>query len=160
MARGRSIPGFVALAAVLMLVCVMGGCSTGNKVTFTNVSDSWVSVRFFVEAGRGSRKLVSKKKFQIQPGETVDFAVDRKTNGRGESALVHLQVQTVTPSWEGDGKRYWMELITEGPVKIVVRGTGKKLEFETAVGKVVRIPRRAVKKKFQYHVAGAPSGAE
>ena len=135
----------------------MGGCSTGNNVTFTNVSDSWVSVRFFVESGRGSRKLVSKKKFQIQPGETAQFSVDRKTNGRGESALVHLQVQTVTPSWEGDSKRYWLELMTEGHVKIVVRGEGKKLNFETGVGEVVRIPNRAVKKKFEYHVAGAPT---
>ena len=138
----------------------MGGCSTGNQVTLTNVSNSWVNVRFFVEADRGSRKLVSKKKFQIQPGETAKFSVDRKTNGHGESALVHLQVQTITPSWEGDGKRYWMELITEGPVKIVVRGEGKKLDFETGLGKVVRIPGRAVKKKFEYHVAGAPAEEE
>ncbi len=143
-----------------MLVGVMGGCSTGNKVTFTNVSDSWVSVRFFVEADRGSRKLVSKKKFQIKPGETAEFSVNRKTNGHGESALVHLQVQTITPSWEADSKRYWMELITEGPVKIVVRGAGEKLDFETATGEVARIPRRAVKRKFEYHIAGAPAIAE
>ncbi len=143
-----------------MLIGVMGGCSAGNKVTFTNVSDSWVSVRFFVEADRGSRKLVSKKKFQIKPGETAEFSVNRKTNGHGESALVHLQVQIVTPSWEADSKRYWMELITEGPVKIVVRGAGEKLDFETAAGEVARIPRRAVKRKFEYRIAGAPAIAE
>lgn len=143
-----------------MLAGVMGGCGTGNQVTFTNVSDSWVNVRFFVEGDRGSRKLVSKKKFQIKPGETAEFSVNRKTNGYGESALVHLQVQAVTPSWKPDAKRYWMELITEGPVKIVVRGKGEKLDFETGAGEVARIPGRAVKKKFEYHVAGAPADAE
>ena len=143
-----------------MLEGVMGGCSTGNQVTLTNVSESWVSVRFFIEANRGSRKLVSKKKFQIRPGETAEFSIDRKTNGHGESALVHLQVQTVTPSWEGDSKRYWMELLTEGPVKIVVRGAGEKLDFETAAGEVVRIPGRAVKRTFEYHIAGGPASAQ
>ena len=53
-----------------------------------------------------------------------------------------------------------MELITEGPVKIVVRGEGEKLDFETGAGEVARIPGRAVKKKFEYHVAGAPVDAE
>ncbi|MCH7798854.1 MAG: hypothetical protein IID28_10485 [Planctomycetes bacterium] len=134
MARRRSIPGFVSLAACLMLAGVMGGCGTGNQI--------------------------SKKKFQIKPGETAEFSVNRKTNGYGESALVHLQVQAVTPSWKPDAKRYWMELITEGPVKIVVRGEGEKLDFETGAGEVARIPGRAVKKKFEYHVAGAPVDAE
>lgn len=76
-----------------MLAGVMGGCGTGNQV--------------------------SKKKFQIKPGETAEFSVNRKTNGYGE-----------------------------------------KLDFETGAGEVARIPGRAVKRKFQYHVAGAPVDAE
>ncbi len=153
MARRHSI---ALLTACLTLAGAVGGCSAPNKVTFTNVSESWVSVRFFVGTGRESTELVSKKWFQIQPGESARFSVPSTTYGSGETRLVHLKVQAVTPSWDPPGHQYWMELLTDGPIKIVARGKGEKLEFETGDGEVARIPNRQLKKRFDYRVAGAP----
>jgi hypothetical protein len=143
------------VAAGVLLASGLGGCVGANKVTFTNVSESWLNVRFFVGTAHGSNELKSKRKFQIKPGETVKFAVTRKATGQSNDRLVHMQVETVTPSWEDPGRQYWMELLTEGPVKVVVRGKGDKLEFETGFGEMARIPGKQLKRRFEYRVAGA-----
>lgn len=145
-----------SLATGLALLWALGGCGAMNKVTFTNLADSWVNVRFFVETSRGSEELSSRERFQIRPGETVRFNVSRGTNPRGESALVHMHVQTVTPSWDPPGREYWMEILTEGAVKVACRGEGEKLDFEWGEGELAHIPKRQRRKRFSYHVAGAP----
>ena len=145
------------LSIASLTVCLaLAGCSSPNKITFTNVSESWVSVRFFVGTGHGSTELVSKKQFQIRPGETARFSVPSTRYSSGEPRLVHLKVQAVTPSWDPPGHQYWMELLTDGPIKIVARGKDEKLDFETGDGEVARIPNRQLKKRFDYRVAGAP----
>ncbi len=156
MARRLWIRRLAGLAASVVLAGGLGGCGSSNKVTFTNVSDSWLNVRFFAGTARDSNNLISKRKFQVKPGETVKFAVTRKPNRRGNSRLVHMQVETVGPSWEPAGRQYWMELLTEGPVKIVVSGEGDKLEFDTGAGEVARVPGKQLKRRFDYRIAGVP----
>ena len=156
----RSMRGIVSLAACLALAAVMGGCGTSHQVTFTNVSDSWLGLRFFVGTGADSNELLSQRKFQVGPGDTSKFSISRKMDYSGEIALVHLQVQTVTPSWERESKRYWMELLTEAPIKIIARGKGNKLSFETGAGEVARIPSKALKSKYEYRIAGVVPNAD
>ena len=155
MARRLWIRRLVGLAVAALLTGGLGGCVSSNKVTFTNVSESWVNVRFFVGKTHGSTELISKRKFQVRPGETAKFAVSLTASGRSSDRLVHMQVETVTPSWEEPGRQYWMELLTVGPVKIVASGEGDKLEFETGTGEVARIPNKQLKRRFDYRVAGA-----
>ena len=69
---------------------------------------------------------------------------------------MHVQVQTVTPSWEPPGKEYWLEVVTQAPVTIVATGEGEKLEFDSGAGEVALIPSKQLKKgRFEYTVAGA-----
>jgi hypothetical protein len=150
----RRLAGLVAGVILAGGLC---GCSGAKKVTLTNVSESWLNVRFFVGRAQGSNQLASKRQFQIKPGETAKFAVSRKATGRGNDRLVHMMVENVTPSWDGPGKQHWMELLTEGSIKVVVRGKGDDLEFETGDGQMARIPNKQLKRRFQYKVAGAPS---
>jgi hypothetical protein len=145
-----------ALAAVVTLAAGLDGCTSSSRVTLTNVSDSWISVRFFV-GKLDSTELSSRRAFQIQPGETAKFAVSRNATGRASDRLVHLQVESVTPSWEGPGRQYWMEMLTEGPIKVVVSGEGDKLHFETGEGMLAEIPKRQLKKRFEHHIANAPT---
>ena len=153
MARRLRIARLATLAGCLAL---LGGCTSSNTITFTNVSESWLDVRFYVGKA-GQTELASRRKFQVQPGQTAKFKVNRSANMRGFTPLVHMQVQSVTPSWEGPGKQYWMELLTEGPIKIVVRGKDDKLDFETGSGEVARVPNREIKRRFDYNIAGAPT---
>lgn len=157
MARRLRIRRLTRLAACAVVAAGLGGCSSSNKIIFTNLSDSWLNVRFFVGKSAGSTELVSKQRFQVMPDETAKFAITRRSNRAGHGRLVHMQVESVTPSWEDAGKEYWMELLTEGSVKIVVRGKGEKLQFETGVGEVAHIPGKQLKRRFDYRVAGAPS---
>jgi hypothetical protein len=157
MARRIWIRRFARLAACAVLVSGLCGCVLlNNKVAFTNVSDTWLNVRFFVSTSESSNEMVSKRKFQVRPGETAKFAVSHKAGRTGQDRLVHMQVETVTPSWEPPGKQYWMELLTEGPVNIVASGKGEKLEFETGSGEVAAIPGKELKRRFEYKIAGAP----
>lgn len=151
--RMHRLIGWVAGVA---LAAGLGGCTSSNRVTLTNVSDSWINVRFFI-GNLNSNELKSRRAFQIKPGETANFAVSRKSTGRATDRLVHLQVEAVTPSWEGPGRQYWMEMLTEGPMKVVVSGEGDKLKFETGDGELAEIPRRQLKKRFEYHIANAPT---
>ncbi len=102
------------IAVAVSLIGGLGGCVGSHKVTFTNVSDSWVNVRFFVGQAQGSTVLTSKRKFQVKPGETARFAVSVNASGRSSDLLVHMLVEAVTPSREEPGRQYWMELLTEG----------------------------------------------
>ena len=151
------ISRFASLAACLTLAGGLAGCSSANVITFTNVSDTWIDVRIFIAKNPNSQLLVSKRKFQIKPGVTTEFNVGRSANRRGQSPLVHMQVQPVTPSWDPPSKQYWMELLTDGPVKIVTSGEGGKLEFDTGDGEVAHIPGKQLKRRFDYRVAGAPT---
>jgi hypothetical protein len=157
MARRLWFRRLAGLAAAALLAGGLGGCAGSNKVTFTNVSDSWLNVRFFVSTARGSNELKSRRRFQVKPGETARFAISRGATGRGGGRLVHMQVEAVTPSWEPADRQYWMELLTEGPVKIVASGKGHKLEFETGAGEVARVPNKQLKRRFEYRIAGAPA---
>lgn len=150
------ISRFASLAACLTLAGLVG-CGSTNRIIFTNVSDTWVDVRLFVAKNPNSQQLMSKRKFQVKPGETTEFNVGRSANRRGQSPLVHMQVQPVTPSWDPPSKQYWMELLTDGPVKIVTSGEGGKLEFDTGDGEVAHIPGKQLKRRFDYRVAGAPT---
>jgi hypothetical protein len=156
MARRLCIRRLAGLAAAVFLAGGLAGCGGSNKVTFTNVSDSWLNVRFFVGTAQGSNELNNRRRFQVKPGETAKFAVSRGTGGGGTGRLVHIQVEAVTPSWEPADRQYWMELLTEGPVKIVASGRGEKLEFETGAGEVARIPGKQLKRRFEYKIAGVP----
>ena len=156
MARRHWIRRLAGMAVAVTLIGGLSGCVGSNKVTFTNVSDSWVNVRFFVGKAQGSTELTSNRKFQVKPGETAKFAVSVNASGRSSDRLVHMQVEAVKPSWEDPGRTYWMELMTEGPVKIVASGKGDKLEFETGSGEVARIPNKQIKRRFEYRVAGMP----
>jgi hypothetical protein len=144
------------LAVAAFVAGGLGGCTGSNKVTLTNVSDSWLNVRFFVSTAEGSNELTSKRRFQVKPGETARFAISRGSGGGGTGRLVHMEVETVTPSWEPADRQYWMELLTEGPIKIVASGKGDKLEFETGAGQVAQVPGRQRKRRFEYTIAGAP----
>ena len=155
MPRRLGIRRFAVMCACVAVLGALGGCSAPGDVTFTNVSESWLNVRFFVESGTGSDELVSKRNFQVRPGETTRFKIRRKSS-RGTAALVHMQVQNVTPSWNPPGRQHWMELLTQDPVKVVASGKGEKLEFEVGDGEVARIPNRQLKRRFSYHIAGAP----
>jgi hypothetical protein len=152
MAHRHRIRRLAGWTVSLILAGGLGGCVGTNRVSFTNMSDSWVNVRFFMGTAPGSNELVSKRRFQVKPGETAKFAVTQGASGR----LVHMQVETVTPSWEDPGRQYWMELMTEGPVKIVASGDGDKLQFETGAGEVAPIPGRQRKRRFEYTIAGVP----
>ncbi len=143
-------------AACLVAGAGLSGCDSASSVTFTNVSDSWLEVRFFVGKRPGSEQLVSQRTFQVRPSETTKFKVHRRAS-RGNTSLVHMQVQQVTPSWEGPGKQHWMELLTQEPIKIVVSGAGDKLAFETGDGEVAEIPKRELKRRFEYKIAGVPA---
>lgn len=151
-------PGKRHLATLIACIVAsigLGGCGSAGDVVFTNVSESWLNVRFFVGRTPNSNELLSKRSFEVRPGETARFKVRRKSS-RGTSALVHMQVQAVTPSWDPPGKQYWMELLTQAPVKVVASGKGEKLDFEVGDGELARIPNRQLKKRFNYHIAGAP----
>jgi hypothetical protein len=132
------------------VVAAMGGCSLFKSIQFTNVSDTWLNVRFYAgepqPATSGPAELVSQRVFQIAPGESARFGSSRK--------LVHIQVETVTPTWEPPGTQYWLELMTHPPVHIVATGRASRLDFQTGSGEVAIIPERERKGgRFEYVIA-------
>ncbi len=148
------------LALGLTVLAVLSGCLPSNNVTFTNVSDSWLNVRFFV-GYEGSNELVSEHRFQVAPGETARFRVRGQSNMLDTPPpLIHMQVETVTPSWEPPGNQHWLELLTLGPVNIVAGSRGGKIGFESGSGEVARIPSRQLKYRFKYKIAGVPDTDE
>ena len=64
---------------------------------------------------------------------------------------MHIRIEPVSPSWQSTGKKYWLELLTQPPAKIVATGTADKLKFNTGIGAVAIIPEREVKRgRFVY----------
>ncbi len=142
--RSAWLLGCVALGSGLT------GCTLFRSIQFTNVSDSWLNVRFFVGATdatkEGPNELLSKRLFQVPPGESAKFAPTRK--------LVHIQVQSITPTWEPPGKQYWLELLTHPPVHVVATGRSDKLDFKTGSGELAIIPERELAGgRFTYVIA-------
>ncbi len=142
--RSAWLLGCVALGSGLT------GCTLFRSIQFTNVSDSWLNVRFFVGATDAMKEspneLFSKRLFQVQPGESAKFAPTRK--------LVHIQVQSITPTWEPPGKQYWLELLTHPPVHVVATGRSDKLDFKTGSGELAIIPERELAGgRFTYVIA-------
>ncbi len=147
------------LASVLGCVALAGslsGCATSKSIEVTNVSDSWLNVQFFVgtpdQASGKSPELVADAKLQIEPGGRASYRLSRNTMpSSGTSPLVHMRIEPVSPSWQSTGKKYWLELLTQPPVKIVATGTADKLMFNTGAGAVAIIPERQVKRgRFVY----------
>lgn len=148
----RWIRRCAAWAAGCAVVTALSGCSLlGYKnIQFTNVSDAWLNVRFYTGEPKAAdtepSELVSKKVYQIAPGASARFSPPRP--------LVHIQVETVTPTWEPPGTQYWLELMTHPPVHIVASGRSAKLDFQTGSGEVAIIPERERKSgRFTYHIA-------
>ena len=144
----------VRLAGAAVLVSGLTGCSLSSLfggVKFTNVSDSWLNVRYYtgtVPEVDGTDKpaddpqvLYRHKVLQVEPGNSVDY--------RPPDDLVHIRVETVTPTWEPTGKQYWLELLTEAPIHVVAGGKGK-IEFKSFQGQIALIPDRQRKARFEY----------
>jgi hypothetical protein len=162
----------VKLLAGLTLAGVLGGCasmssmfgSSASTVSFTNVSDSAVNVRFFVEDfgedGTGSGQFTSVESFQVNRGDSADYKLSRSASfqANGE-AVVHVQVSPVTPSWETKSRDYWLELLTQPPVSIVATGSVSDLTFNTGQGEIAVIPSKEIK-GFEHRVADAQAAAE
>lgn len=134
----------------LSCVCLMQiGCGSSRSITFTNVSDSWLNVNYFVaspETGSDSILMISEKAIQVSPGQTATYSLSRNSNyAKDRSSLVHIRVRPVTPSWEEVGTEYWMELLTNPPVTIVAAGTGDRFEFMTGNGALALIPASQLK---------------
>ncbi len=142
--------------AALGVVCVLGGCNLFGGLKFTNVSDTWLNVRYYVgpddradkdqaqpQAAQQTHALYRHKELQVRPGTSVSY--------RPPEDLVHVQVQTVTPTWEPTGKEYWLELLTEAPVHIVAGGQKDKIEFKSFEGEIAMIPERERKAgRYEY----------
>ncbi len=139
--------------ALICAVCVitLGGCAWNKSIRFTNVSSSWVQVRFYVRgesnSSRPSTELVERRTVRIEPGGSISYVPYR-------ADLVHVQVEPVTASWQPSGRQYWLELLREPPVNIVALGNSSKLTFETGPDAVAFIPDREITGgRFKYTLA-------
>jgi hypothetical protein len=133
----------------------LGGCSLSG-IKFTNVSDSWLNVWVYAgtteDAAAGADDLYRQRALQIEPGTSAIY--------RLRHDLVHVQVETVSPTWVPTGKEYWLELLTHPPLHIVASGREDKLEFQSFRGEIAIIPQRELEGgRFTYHVirSRAPS---
>ncbi len=138
--------------ALICAVCVttLGGCAWDKSIRFTNVSSSWVQVRFYVRdkgtSSHSSAELVSRRTVRIEPGGSASYVPYR-------AGLVHVQVEPVTASWQPSGRQYWLELLREPPVNIVALGSSNKLTFETGPDTVAIIPDREITGgRYQYTI--------
>ena len=163
------------LAGCVALTGIMGGCFSSKKVAFTNVSDSWLNVRFYVanpemeamnqepsEAPSDSPQFLAEGKLQVQPGETANYILTRNPNysGQGEK-IVHIQVEPVTPSWQPAGRSYWLELLTPPPVTIVATGSPNQLVFNSGTGAVAQIPEREIEQgRFDHRMVTVPESPQ
>ncbi len=140
--RPRTLPRRLAVV-LLGVVCVatLGGCAWDKNIRFTNVSTSWVQVRFYVRdkgtSPQSSAELVGRRTVRIAPGGSASYVPYRAN-------LVHVQVEPVTASWQPSGRQYWLELLREPPVNIVALGSSNKLTFETGPDTVAIIPDREI----------------
>ncbi len=164
MANRHSIPRAAALASFAAAAALSGCALFRSGIQFTNVSDSFLNVRFFVgEAGLSdqSSELYNDREFQVMPGETAKFSPGRGGAAPGSRRLVHIQIRPVNPSWEPPAKEYWLEVMTNLPVTIVATGTSQKLAFESGIptegaGAIALIPERELHSgRYDYRLVGA-----
>ena len=129
---------FVWLAVGTAVTVSLGGCSLSRGIKFTNVSDTWLNVWFYVAAtdrpADDKSELYRQRAAQVKPGDSASFRPPRN--------LVHIQVETVTPTWEPTGAQYWLELLTYPPIHIVAAGRDEKLDFKSFSGQIAIIPQR------------------
>lgn len=148
---------FALLSGFLVLASGLTGCDLFRGVKFTNASDSWLNVRFFVGATdiptEGINELYRQRTLQVKPGESASYSPSR--------SLVHIQVETVTPTWVPSGKQYWLELLTQPPVHIIAGGREEKIEFKSFSGEVAIIPERELQAgRFEYRSTSEPPASE
>lgn len=139
------------LIGVATAIALTGCSMTGIK--FTNVSDAWLNVKFYVgmtdTATEGTNGLYQQRAIQVEPGESIIFRPSRD--------LVHLQVESVSPTWIPTGQQYWLELLTQPPLHIVAGGREDKLDFKSFKGEVAIIPERErLNGHFVYHAVSEP----
>ena len=141
------VPRIVLLPALVVTAGVLTGCVPAS-IRFTNVSDTWLNVSFYVaKAGDPSEEpkdLYRMDSLQVEPGDSARY--------RSSGELVHIQVETVTPTWVPTGRHYWLELLTRDPMHIVASGRDDKLEFQSFRGEIALIPQRELDAgRFAYH---------
>ncbi|MHC4318505.1 MAG: hypothetical protein ACYTE6_06215 [Planctomycetota bacterium] len=124
-----------SLAVGVAVVGGLGGCARSG-IKFTNVSDSWLNVWFYVAPTEGPgpcpNDMYRQRALQVEPGASANY--------RPPWSLVHIQVVEVSPTWVPTGREYWLELLTNPPIHIVANGRGEKLEFKSFRGEVAIIP--------------------
>jgi hypothetical protein len=147
-----------SVAVGIAVVVGLSGCSR-SSIKFTNVSDSWLNVRFYVGSTDPSApcpsNLYRQQALLVEPGASHNY--------RPPWNLVHIQVEEVSPTWVPTGKQYWLELLTKPPIHIVASGRGEKLEFKSFRGEVAIIPEdERADGRFEYRVNGErpPAGDE
>ncbi len=159
MTRTNSLQRFVFPVLVVVLSALQMGCTSSGPrgVTFTNFSESWLNVNYFVEGleqdeSSETIELVSANTIQVPPGETVNYLLARNSNYRKDGdQLVHIRVLPVTPSWETVEKEYWMELLTHPPVTIVATGMPDRISFMTGNGAIALIPSQDFRRRQFNH---------
>lgn len=139
----------------IAVTAVLTGCANSG-VRFTNVSDTWLNVSFFVgtsEIGPDAPEdLYRCKSMQVEPGETARYTP--------AGDLVHIQVQAVSPTWVPTGRRSWLELLTTPPIHVVAGGRDDKLDFKSFHGEVALIPQKELDAgRFVYHQTAEPPPA-
>jgi hypothetical protein len=145
-----------SLAVGVALVGGLGGCARSG-IKFTNVSDSWLNVWFYVgpaEApGMCPNDLYRQCALQVEPGASANY--------RPPWNLVHIQVVEVSPTWVPTGREYWLELLTRPPIHIVANGRGQKLEFKSFRGEIAIIPEsERADGRFEHRIDGQHSPAD
>jgi hypothetical protein len=139
-----------------VVTAVLTGCSM-SSVRFTNVSDTWLNVSFFVGTSEIESKepedLFRRKSIQVEPGETARY--------RPMGDLVHIRVQPVGPTWVPTGGQAWVELMTLPPIHVVASGRPEKLEFQSFHGEIALIPQREIDAgRYVYHREVKPAPAK
>ena len=136
----------------LAAAAVLTGCQKSG-VRFTNVSDTWLNVSFYVAASEiqttEPEDLYRHKSLMVEPGETVRY----KPSGN----LVHLHVETATPTWVPTGRQLWLELLTTPPIHIVANGRADKVDVKSFHGEIALIPQRELDAgRYVYHQTPKP----
>lgn len=142
----------VVVVPALAVAAVLPGCQMSG-VRFTNVSDTWLNVSFYVGASKNQadepEDLYRSKSLMVEPGETVRF--------RPSGNLVHVQVETATPTWVPTGRQLWLELLTTPPIHVVANGRADKLDFKSFHGEIALIPQRELDAgRYVYHRTSKP----
>ena len=130
----------------------LGGCARSG-IKFTNVSDSWLNVWFYVGPAESPEPcpndLYRQRAMQVEPGASANY--------RPPFNLVHIQVVEVSPTWVPTGREYWLELLTHPPIHIVANGRGEKLEFKSFQGQIAIIPEsERAAGRFEHRINGEP----